>query len=53
MAKRSRKKPLVRPDEPTQKTRKGLEIPVPTREEFFRATKRTIRKSSEAAKPSH
>jgi hypothetical protein len=25
-----------RPPEPTQKTPKGLEIPVPTREEFFR-----------------
>ena len=30
-----KKAPLVRPGEPKQKTRKGLEIPVPKRQEFF------------------
>lgn len=30
-----KRKPLVRPDEPKQKTRKGLAIPVPPRSEFF------------------
>lgn len=49
----AKRKSLVKPGEPKQKTRKGLEIPVPTREEFFRGVKRTIRKSSESAKSSH
>ncbi len=30
-----KRKPLARPGEPKQKTRKGLEIPVPPRGEFF------------------
>lgn len=30
-----KRKPLARPGEPAQKTRKGLEIPVPSRDEFF------------------
>ncbi len=30
-----KRKPLVRPGERKQKTRKGLEIPVPPRSEFF------------------
>jgi hypothetical protein len=47
------KKPLTRPDEPTQKTAKGLEIPVPTRQEFFGPLKRAARNGKEPpAKPS-
>jgi hypothetical protein len=53
MATKKRKRSLAREGEPSQKTRKGLEIPVPTRDEFFRGVKRTIRKSSESAKSSH
>jgi hypothetical protein len=30
-----KRKPLVHPNEPKQKTRKGLEIPVPSRHGFF------------------
>ena len=30
-----KRKPLVRPGDKKQKTRKGLEIPVPRREDFF------------------
>ncbi len=30
-----KRKPLVRPGEPKQKTPKGLEIPVPSRDAFF------------------
>ncbi len=32
-----RDKPLVREDEPSQKTEKGLEIPVPKRRDLFGA----------------
>jgi hypothetical protein len=35
MPKGNGKRPLIREGEPTQKTRTGLEIPVPTRDEFF------------------
>lgn len=35
MPKRNGKRPLVREGEPTQKTKTGLEIPVPTLDEFF------------------
>ncbi len=52
MATKKRKPSLAREGEPSQKTRKGLEIPVPTREEFFKATKRAIRKSSVPSTPS-
>lgn len=30
-----KQKPLVRPGDKKQKTRKGLEIPVPSRDDFF------------------
>lgn len=43
-------KRLVREGEPSQKTDKGLEIPVPTREGFFDALKKAVKKSPE--KPS-
>ena len=35
MPARNGKRPLVRKGEPTQKTKTGLEIPIPKREEFF------------------
>lgn len=39
-----KKIPLVRPGEPKQKTRKGLEIPVPKRDEFFGPLEEATRK---------
>jgi hypothetical protein len=50
MPKKNGRKPLVREGEPKQKTRKGLEIPVPKTEDFDRllrktATKRTKKNS--------
>lgn len=36
-------KRLVRRGEPSQKTDKGLEIPVPTQEDFFGVLKKTAR----------
>jgi hypothetical protein len=33
--KKRKQRPLARKGEPSQKTRKGLEIPVPPRREFF------------------
>jgi hypothetical protein len=35
MAKQNGKRKLVREGEPSQKTKTGLDIPVPTRAEFF------------------
>lgn len=51
MAKR-KQKPLVRAGEKRQKTRKGLEIPVPERSRFFDELDRTVRKSSGREKES-
>lgn len=49
-----KKKSLVRPGEPKQKTRKGLEIPVPKREEFFGPLEQATRKSpARRGKASH
>lgn len=39
-----KRKPLVRPGEPKQKTQKGLEIPVPRREEFVGGLDKTATK---------
>jgi len=50
MATKKRKPSLVRKDEPAQRTRKGLEIPVPERNRFFTELGRTVRK--QAAKSS-
>ena len=41
-----KQRPLTRPGEPTQTTGKGLEIPVPTREEFFGLLKKGITKKA-------
>jgi hypothetical protein len=43
-SKRSSKR-LTREGEPSQKTEKGLEIPIPTRSEFFGALKKAAKKS--------
>lgn len=39
-----RNKRLIREGEPSQKTDKGLEIPIPKADEFFGLLKRTVRK---------
>ena len=36
MADKRKKHPLVKEGEPSEKTGKGLEVPIPTREEFLR-----------------
>ena len=52
MANRRRKR-LVRDGEPSQKTEKGLEIPVPKRDEFFDALDKASKKEhSGREKPS-
>jgi len=35
MADKRKKRSLAREGEPSEKTPKGLEVPIPTREEFF------------------
>ena len=40
-----RSKRLTREGEPSQKTEKGLEIPTPTRREFFSALKKAAKKN--------
>jgi hypothetical protein len=46
-----KRKPLVRPSDQKQKTRKGLEIPVPTRGQFFSDLKKaTAKKPSSHSK---
>ena len=47
-----RDKPLTREGEPSQKTEKGLEIPVPERGEFFGALDKAAKKNSGREKPS-
>jgi hypothetical protein len=47
-----RSKRLVREGEPSQKTEKGLEIPVPERSEFFGALDKAFKKNSAREKPS-
>jgi hypothetical protein len=51
MANRRRRR-LVREGEPSQKTDKGLEIPVPKRDEFFDALNKASKKNSDQEKPS-
>ncbi len=45
MANRRSSKRLTREGEPSQKTEKGLEIPVPSRREFFGALKKAAKKN--------
>jgi hypothetical protein len=44
MPTRNGKRPLVQPGEPTQRTKQGLDIPIPKREDFEEALKRASRK---------
>lgn len=46
------KQKLTREGEPTQRTEKGAEIPVPTRGEFFRALGKVAKKPSGPRKDS-
>ena len=52
VTKRRKRKSLARPGEPSQKTRKGLEIPVPTRKEVSEFFGKVIRKQPSARRPS-
>ncbi len=45
MAESKRSKRLTREGEPSQRTEKGLEIPIPSRRDFFGALKKAARKS--------
>ncbi len=47
-----RDKPLVRKDEPSQKTEQGLEIPVPKRRDFFGALDKAAKKPRPGGKSS-
>ncbi len=47
-----KRKRLVREGEPSQKTEKGLEIPVPERSKFFDALDKASKKNSGREKPS-
>lgn len=47
-----RDKRLVREGEPSQKTEKGLEIPVPTHDDFFGALDKATKKPTRGEKPS-
>ncbi len=46
------KRSLTREGEPSQKTEKGLEIPVPKADEFFGLLKKAARKAVPGEKPS-
>jgi hypothetical protein len=45
------KRPLTREGEPSQKTKTGLEIPVPTRDEFFGLLDKAAKKKDRGAEP--
>jgi hypothetical protein len=47
-----RSKQLTREGEPSQKTDKGLEIPIPATEEFFRLLNKATKKKEAREKPS-
>ena len=51
MANRRRRR-LVRDDEPSQRTEKGLEIPIPERRQFFDALDKATKKRSDRENPS-
>ncbi len=53
MVGKHKKRSLVREDEPSQKTEKGLEIPIPKADEFFGLLRKATRKAaSDQEKPS-
>ena len=43
MVDKRKKQPLVREGEPSEKTEKGLEVPIPTREDFFENLKKVAK----------
>lgn len=47
MSDKRKKRPLVQEDEPSQMTQRGLEIPLPTHEDFFRLLDKATKESSE------
>ena len=51
MADKRKKRPLVRDDEPSQVTPQGLEIPIPTHEDFSRLLDKATKKE-DREKPS-
>lgn len=46
MADKRKKRPLIRPDEPSQLTPQGLEIPIPTQEDFSRLLDKAAKKEN-------
>jgi hypothetical protein len=44
MPKKNGRRPLVREGEPSQKTRKGLEIPIPKTKDFDRLLRKVAKK---------
>ena len=44
MPQRNGKRPLVREGEPSQRTRQGLEIPIPKREDFEEALRKVAKR---------
>jgi hypothetical protein len=52
MADSKRGERLVRESEPSQRTEKGFEIPIPERERFFEDRDKASRKNSGPEKPS-
>jgi hypothetical protein len=52
MVDKRKKRSLVRDGEPSQITRKGLEIPIPTREDFLRFLDKAAPKKETREKPS-
>lgn len=53
MVDKRKKRSLVREGEPSQKTEKGLEIPIPKADEFFGLLKKATQKAaSDREKPS-
>ena len=52
MANKHKQRSLAREGEPSQKTEKGLEIPVPTKDDFFGLLDKATKKKGAREKPS-
>jgi hypothetical protein len=52
MTDKNKKRSLAREGEPSQKTEKGLEIPVPTKDDFFGLLAKATKKKESREKPS-
>lgn len=48
---RKKQQPLTREGEPKQTTGKGLEIPIPTRDEFFGSLRKVTKGKARAPRP--